>query len=959
MPAKKEKVNKLNIKRDDYSSRFIVDLRNHEDYQSQKENNYFWEKLLRKFLYFILKSKEKISLFLNYWYKNKDKIYTFFKRKQKIEPFFQKISFQKRRLDNIFWEIINFYIKTRSKIYQILGWHWYKINKIENLAFFSILKILGLIIFTVIKSIYKIFYSFGWFVVFIVRFIYFFFYKLLSIIDKNLFFTKKIFLSFFVVFNILFSILLFILFFPFKVIGKIFQSIKFFNILLRKKIIKKKKVFFRKFLPSWDFKMSFSKPSFFKKIFKKTRKHFTLPSQLIKKIKLPHIRIWKPKYISIPFTLFLLIISLPFLGISYYKSLHYTEDHITRVAEAAIQDLNGASDSILGMNFSEASQNFSEASQNFLKAEQELGKINKVLFSLAGFSNNKKAQLASQAEKVMAAGKAASNLGADISMALDSLFNSSEKNTLDILDNFIFYGQSAQLEAEKLNSLLTEINIDDLPEEYREQFKTLKGQMKYLDSGLSDFLDIAKKLDDFLGAKTDKRYLLVFQNNAELRATGGFIGSYALIDFKNGEISNLEVPGGGSYDTEGGLKKLVAAPEPLWLVDPLWHFWDANWWPDWPRSAKKLMWFYEKSDGPTVDGVISLTPTVLEKILESFGPIDMTEDYGVVIDKDNFWLVIQDIVENKHVNENGIIDNKPKKIIGDLLNKIIAELPKRLNREILINLFNDLEESLRGKHILFYFTDEELQQKIDEKGWSGRIKKTDSNYLSIINTNIAGGKSDKKIKEIINHKTEVLENGEIINTLWIKRIHTGKRNEPFSGVRNVDWMRIYVPWGSKLIEAKGFTKPDDIYFEEADPNWEQDEDILKVKETERMGDNGTLVYDESGKTVFANWSMVDPGESTVIYLKYKLPFSFKEKDKKLIDKIKEFINPSYNQYYSYSLYIQKQPGALASDINTSLSIPDNYKIIWKYPDNLNITSHGWQTSEELNEDKYQSILIAR
>jgi len=77
----------------------------------------------------------------------------------------------------------------------------------------------------------------------------------------------------------------------------------------------------------------------------------------------------------------------------------------------------------------------------------------------------------------------------------------------------------------------------------------------------------------------------------------------------------MEVPSGGGYDTEAGLTEFIAAPEPLHLVDPLWHFWDANWWPDWEKSAKKLMWFYEKSDGPTVDGVISITPTVIEKII--------------------------------------------------------------------------------------------------------------------------------------------------------------------------------------------------------------------------------------------------------------------------------------------------------------------------------------------------------
>ena len=58
------------------------------------------------------------------------------------------------------------------------------------------------------------------------------------------------------------------------------------------------------------------------------------------------------------------------------------------------------------------------------------------------------------------------------------------------------------------------------------------------------------------------------------------------------------------------------------MIAPQWYFWDANWWADWPTSANKLMWFYEKSNGPTVDGVVSFTPTVMEELLKIIGPIE-------------------------------------------------------------------------------------------------------------------------------------------------------------------------------------------------------------------------------------------------------------------------------------------------------------------------------------------------
>jgi hypothetical protein len=409
-----------------------------------------------------------------------------------------------------------------------------------------------------------------------------------------------------------------------------------------------------------------------------------------------------------------------------------------------------------------------------------------------------------------------------------------------------------------------------------------------------------------------KRYLLVFQNNSELRATGGFIGSFALMDIANGKIKNFEAPGGGSYDTDAGLLKKIKSPEPLHLVRPDWHFWDANWWPDWPTSAKKLAWFYENSDGPTVDGVISFTPTVMERILKVMGPIDLKEKYGAVIDADNFWQVTQEFAEQKPN-----VTKQPKKIIGDLMDRIIEDLPKRLNKANFLPLLKAVEESLSDKNILFYFTDEELEAAAKAMGWAGEIKATSGDYLSVINTNIAGGKSDRKINQEIIHQAEVQPDGTIIDNLTIKRTHFGIKRQQFSGVRNVDWLRIYVPLGSKLLEADGFKPVDKIFFKSAEDSWLDDPDLASGEALARTDElTGVKIYDELDKTVFANWTQVDPGETIEIKLKYRLPFKLAVREPvlsknlvdQLISKAGEVINPEQRNLYSYSMLMQKQPG---------------------------------------------------
>jgi len=664
------------------------------------------------------------------------------------------------------------------------------------------------------------------------------------------------------------------------------------------------------------------------------------------------------------FALILFILILPFKAFTYYKSLDVggLKGRVLGVTDTAVSDLMSAAQQMSQLNFNQAGQDFREAGDNFLKAEKELGNINEIIFSLASFVPSGEIRLAAESKKILAAGQIASSLGSNLNLALESLFGNQDHDLLEIIDSFVIYGEKAVKDTQSLNLQLNLIDERVLPSDYEKQFIFLKEKVGDLEKKLTEFVELINDLKIFLGENQDKRYLLVFQNNTELRATGGFIGSFALVDFREGKIKSIEVPGGGSYDTEGGMRELVAAPEPLSLVNPLWHFWDANWWPDWRLSAEKLMWFYERSDGPTVDGVISFTPTVLEKLLKIIGPVDMTEEYGVILTAENFWLETQAIAEEKLTPEQiqAGESHKPKRIIGDLMNKIIEELPNHLNKESLIQLLSVVEDSLSEKHILFYFVDERLQAEVEKLGWDGSISQTNWDYLAVINTNIAGGKSDKRMDEEINQVVEIMPNGSIVNTVKIVRTHTGVKREPFCGVRNVNWMRIYVPAGSELLEAQGFRQPDEIYFEKAEIEWQKDPLVFQAETTARLHEpSGTKIYNESGKTVFANWSMVDPGESVTIYLKYKLPFNLEkeQEENSLVDKIKDLINPAQIELYPYAMLLQKQAGAMASNINSSLILPGNFKIAWKYPKDLSTTQDGWQISDELDADRYWAVLL--
>jgi len=681
------------------------------------------------------------------------------------------------------------------------------------------------------------------------------------------------------------------------------------------------------------------------------------------------------KIFKFAFLLFLII--LPFKFTAYFKALDLSDlkSRVATAAESGLSNFKGAAESAGEMNFTGASADFSSASQDFASAQKDLDEVNGLLFSLAKYVPNDEVKLAGISKQILSAGQYTASLGQDFSSALDSLVN---KETEDQdygarLDNFTTHLLQAKNDAEQLNIQLKQIDQDSLPDPAQAIFATAKNKSGEISQAIDVFLNFAEKLKIFIGVGTNRRYLLIFQNNSELRASGGFIGSYARLDFINGRLEKVDIPGGGSYDTEGGLRRLVQAPKPLWLVNPLWHFWDANWWPDWPTTAKKLMWFYDKSDGPTVDGVISFTPTVMEKILKVTGPIDMTAKYGVVIDADNFFDTVQRITEAPNLSATStedlpdfVVDKKePKKIIGDLFDQMMKELPERIkSREKMAEFFSVLTESMNEKQVLFYFNDENLEKEISNRGWGGEVLNTKGDYLSVINTNIAGQKSDRAIRETIVHSAEIMEDGSVVDTVKITREHTAEPHALFVGERNVDWLRVYVPAGSELLSASGFEAPEQKYFSQPDSKWEVDSD-LAVGENKALIDSvsGTSIYQENGKTVFANWSMIDPGETAVIYLKYILPFQLEfnkqSEPEGWLDTLLNYFIAKPAEQLAYSLLVQKQPGSIGSGFSSILKNNLPSHAVWKYPENLPSGYSGWSVQDILSVDKYYAVVLEK
>jgi len=548
-------------------------------------------------------------------------------------------------------------------------------------------------------------------------------------------------------------------------------------------------------------------------------------------------------------------------------------------ALAGRDNLKTAVGLVLDKEFDKALSQSDVGEANFNLASSQLALVQNNFFiaKISGLSNQlyNLEYLLKSAEVLSRTINQASTIGQEVDSILAgksyfkfSQFSSKQKE--DILK--LIYESGPELNGLKANLDLAYYNLDNirygiLLTPFKDKIESLKGELNQGRGWLSDIIPLSQILPVLAGYPSEANFLVLLQNNDELRPTGGFLGTYGLLTTEQGEIIRFDTHDIYHMDMPVKDKINVIPPAPIkeYLADK-WFMRDANWSPDWPTTAAKIIWFYNKEDAllPAANkinnfsgefnGVIALTPEVVSDLLAVVGPIivDNTE-----YNKSNFQYLLQYRVEKEDV-QLGVPIWQRKEVIGDIFKKL---------KETVFDLsFNDwlavkdiFTSNFLEKDILVYFTDEQLETRAKDLGWAGEIKDVSGDYFMVIDANLGALKTDAVMSKSINYKVEQTANG-FFAKLRINYAHHGGFD--WRTTRYRTYTRVYVPLGSELIKA------------EADDDKHKKIDV-KI---------------ESSKASFGTWLVIEPGEVKSLYLEYKLP----------IDLI-----PSDGDY---NLYVQKQPG---------------------------------------------------
>ncbi len=573
------------------------------------------------------------------------------------------------------------------------------------------------------------------------------------------------------------------------------------------------------------------------------------------------------------------------LGIGIWVFGAKIKNSIIKSGNSAVINLEQAEANLGGLDIAKAVSNFSNAYDDFSKTESSLnfmgGYLGGLMAEIPGNSQYKSARNLAEAGKLFSkAGKSLASALVSISKA-GEILNPNNANA-GLVTNLKTALTASQSDIHKAVSLLADIDASVIPENKKASFAEFQKKIPEILKLADDGVEYSRFFENLIAVNGSKKYLILFENPSELRPTGGFPGSYGILNFDNGKLEQFKVD--DVYNLDGQLKENIIPPKELQHITPTWGMRDANWFIDFPTSARKTMEFFGKEAGYNVDGVITFSPIIVGKILEVTGPIELS-DYGLTLTSANFMQQIQAEIEY------GPNRTQPKSILVDLAPRLLEKIYSSDSSKWL-KIFNILLSSPENKDVLMYFKDLSLESFVLEHGFSGKIKDSsgEEDYLMATISNIKGSKTDmvtdNSMKLYVSY-----EGGVIKHRLIITRKHNGGSEKyGFYNRANPAYIRVLVPDGAKLISIDGNDRIDPkplINYAKSD--FVKDDDLSSFEASYEINNkDGVITYEESGKKGFGFWLVVDPGETKTVELSYETPARNINKD--------------------YQLYVQKQPG---------------------------------------------------
>ncbi len=445
-----------------------------------------------------------------------------------------------------------------------------------------------------------------------------------------------------------------------------------------------------------------------------------------------------------------------------------------------------------------------------------------------------------------------------------------------------FYESRPEMQGIKANISLSLVYLNKIKgnrflSSYTSQINGFIRQLNIISERLDQVIALSGVIPSISGYPNSSFYLIVLQNNNELRPTGGFIGNYAIMELKLGAIQSLESYDIYHLDMPASLNPdfNISPPEAIkkYLNTDRWFMRDANWSPDWPTSAENILDLYKQEmravnrESELVDfsGVIAINPRIITDLLYIVGPIEIR---GELYNKDNFIDVLQYEVEMAF-REDGISEWDRKLIISEILEELKSRI-FNLESYRMSEVLEALDQNIIRKNIMIYLKDDYSRDLLADLNWGGELKYSEMDYLMLVDANLAAFKTDRVMDKRIEYLLEQQEDNSFKARLRVYYKNNGWFD--WQTTRYRSFTRLYVPEYSNLISIGGASADSLISSLEKD-----------------------FLFP---KSYFGGFISIEPGRELVLEFNYLLPENFNDKD-------------------YYYLKLQRQPGSNISKFEAS------------------------------------------
>jgi len=437
--------------------------------------------------------------------------------------------------------------------------------------------------------------------------------------------------------------------------------------------------------------------------------------------------------------------------------------------------------------------------------------------------------------------------------------------------------------------LLARLNGDYnwLPNKTKTLLNEKTSQLTKLNTEINLMGKMVDVLPEMLGADGKRReYMVLFQNESELRATGGFIGSYGMVSFQNGKLLNFEVK--DVYDADGQLKGHVEPPAEIknYLGEANWFMRDANWNPDFATSAGDIQWFLDKEINKKVDGIFGINLATAKSIVAVVGEISVP-NFKEKINKDNLYEQAEYYSETKFFPGS----NQKASFLGSLGKQLMEEI-KGLDSKKQLLLVQSIIDLLENNEIQLMFNNSTAQTIVKNLGWDGGIfngkcakENCMTDYLYIVESNLGVNKANYFLYRNIEQLVEINKQN-VARTVKINYENTAKSSS-FPGGDYKNYLRIYLPTDVNLSQVTIYDT-NNINQKKVYSNEE-----IKVQEINGKKEVGFLV-------------------TVPILSKKTVEISYSSQN-------------SLTNSFSYVNYIQKQSGFGDTGIVSLVSYPDGWQ----------------------------------